>query len=397
MKFSGGAIAWGFNRFVKSFGNIFSLAASLFTPVKKGVVMCWAHNFKQYGCNPRALTEYILENNSGYEVYWVFRHKIDIAGIDKRIKCVRFRSLAYYKLVNKAEFLITNSRTDPYHIYWHKRQGQKYIMTWHGGVALKKVEKDVEDKLGYSYVVKAKRDSKVCDLMLSGAKTQTQLLKDKFWYKGEILEKGTPRCDIFFKSDRHKEIKSHITRMYNIPETAKIILYAPTFRRSKSIEPYRIDWNQTVEALKKFYSCDQVRILLRLHPNLLKKVDTTPLINSSSVIDATRYHDMQELMCISDMLITDYSSSMFDFTLLERPCLLYATDLEQYDRGYYFSFTKLPFPLARTQKELISCIESFDIEKYQNDVQEFNRNEIGMFESGVAGKSLVEWMKRHSI
>ena len=333
MKDLGPAIVWGLNRIGKVFGNIFSLIIRCFTKIHKGRMMCWAYTFKQYSCNPRYLTEYLLENNTEFEIFWVFRGNVDTSGVDKRIKCVRYKSLQYYILVNTAEFFITNARTDPYRIYWHKRKGQKYLMLWHGGVALKRIEKDAEAQLSYSYLKKAKIDSKVCDLMVSGCRFQTSLLKEKFWYNGEILERGIPRNDVFFNKARHPEMKERICHKYGISPDSRIVLYAPTFRRDKSIEPYRIDWSRVVPELRKIYDTDKISILLRLHPNLIGKADASSLINDESVIDVTRYHDMQELLCVSDLLITDYSSSMFDITMLKKPCMLYATDIEKYNRG----------------------------------------------------------------
>lgn len=397
MKNLGPAIAWGLNRFVKVFGNLFSLACGSFTQVKKGRVMCWAYNFKQYSCNPRYLTEYLLKNNPEFEIYWVFRKKVDISGIDSRIKCIRFRSLEYYKLVNSAEFFITNSRTDPYRIYWHKRPGQKYLMLWHGGVALKKIEKDAEEKLGYSYVQKSKIDSKVCDLMTSSCRYQTDLMENKFWYSGEILKKGIPRNDIFFDMEQRASLNAKVRKLYSISSGDKIVMYAPTFRRGNDLSPYSINWDKVIPELEKVFGGVQVRVLVRLHPNLIGKVDTSGLVAYEKVTDATLYHDMQELLCVSDMLITDYSSAMFDFAMLERPCLLYATDIEKYDRGYYFRFDELPFPLARTQEELLSNLASFDRSEYDNRVTTFFDTNIGIYDDGHASEAIAEWMISRSI
>lgn len=395
MKDLGPAIVWGLNRIGKSFGNFFSLIIRCFTKVHEGRVMCWAYSFKQYSCNPRYLTEFLLENNPEFEIFWVFRGNVDTSGIDSRIRCVRYRSLQYYLLVNTAEFFITNARTDSYRIYWNKRPGQKYIMLWHGGVALKKIEKDAEGQLSYSYLKKAKRDSKICDLMVSGCRFQTYLLKEKFWYSGEILEKGIPRNDVFFDKPRHAQMKEEICLKYGISPQSRIILYAPTFRTNKSIEPYRINWSNVVAELRKAFGTEEVRVLLRLHPNLIGKADTSSLINDSSVTDVTRYHDMQELLCISDMLITDYSSSMFDITMLKKPCLLYATDIEKYDRGYYFDFSELPFPLARNEEELIRSIRTFDGAAYEKAVAMFFDKHIGLCEDGNASRAIAGWLTRH--
>ena len=395
MKNLGPAIVWGINRMAKVFGNIFTLIIGCFTKVQKGRIMCWAYSFKQYSCNPRYLTEYKNENNPEFEIFWVFRGDIDTSGIDRRIRCVRYKSLEYYKLVNTAEFFITNARTDPYRIYWHKRPGQKYLMLWHGGVALKRIEKDAESQLSYSYLKKAKIDSKVCDLMISGCRFQTSLLKEKFWYDGEILERGIPRNDVFFKKESHVGMKERICRKYGISTESRLVLYAPTFRRDKSIEPYRINWSRIIPELTRIYSGEEVTVLLRLHPNLIGKADTSSLINDKAVIDVTRYHDMQELLCVADMLITDYSSSMFDITMLKKPCLLYATDIEKYDRGYYFSFTELPFPLARNEEQLIENMQHFDKETYAGNVDRFFDRHIGLCEDGNASKAIADWLTRH--
>lgn len=397
IKKTGSAIGWRINRCLMTFGNLFSIIIRCFTKVQKGRVIFWAYTFKQYSCNPRYLSEYLIENNKEFEIYWVFRKKVDISGIDKRVKCVRYLSLKYFLLVNTAEFLITNARTDPYRMYWTKRPDQKYLMLWHGGVALKRIEKDAEDKLRYSYLKKAKIDSKVCDLMISGCKFQTRLIKESFWYSGEILEKGIPRCDIFFDRKRHEEFDRCVRESYSIPAENKIVMYAPTFRADHSIDPYKISWSKVIPELEKVFGNTGVTVLVRLHPNLIGKVDTSSLTGYDNVQDATLYHDMQELLCVSDMLITDYSSSMFDMGMLKRPCILYATDIEKYNRGYYFKFDELPFPLARNESELLAAISSFNHEGYSKCLQEFFDKHIGMVEEGTSSKALSGWMTAHSL
>ena len=397
MKNIGKSIAWGLKIISRTPRNLLSSLIRLNNPVKKGRVVCWSYNFKQYSCNPKALTEFLLENNPEFEIIWVFRNRIDTSKIDKRIKCVKYRSLEYLRAINTAEFLITNCRTHPYDISWSKRPGQKYLMLWHGGMALKKIEKDVEEKLGYQYPKKAKADSKACDLMISGCGFHSTLAKEKFWYSGEVLEKGTPRNDLFFDYSKHNAIKEQVCRAFDIDKNDKIVLYAPTFRKPATIEPYRIDWTKVITELKHALKSENITVLLRLHPNLIGKFDTSSLINSPEVKDATMYHDMQELLCASDMLITDYSSSMFDMTLLGRPCMLYAVDADKYDRGYYFELTQLPYPLARSQEELIHHLHEFDAEKYKSDCFAFDQEHIKSIECGEGSKSIAQWMKEHSI
>ena len=88
---------------------------------------------------------------------------------------------------------------------------------------------------------------------------------------------------------------------------------------------------------------------------------------------------------------------MFDFGMLMRPCLLYATDAEQYDRGYYFDFESLPFPLAHNEQELIDAIRTFDAKRYVDNLQTFFDEKVGLIEKGDACKMLVHWMRQHQI
>ena len=192
-------------------------------------------------------------------------------------------------------------------------------------------------------------------------------------------------------------MREQIFAKYSLSHDSTIVLYAPTFRRSGSIEPYRIDWGEVIPRLEQMLGSRNVVVLLRLHPNLIGKVDTSTLINHPSVVDVTLYHDMQELLCASNMLITDYSSSMFDYAMLRRPTILYATDVEQYDRGYYYDFGELPFPLARNLDELNSLIDGFDMPSYQRRLQAFLDERLGVVERGVASEQLAGWMAQHSI
>ncbi len=396
----GSALSWGLKRINKSFRNLLSFFIRLFCPVKKGRVVCWSFNFKQYSCNPRYLSEYLQEYfPEDYDIYWIVRNGVNIEQLDRRIKFVRFRSWRYHILVNTAEFLITNSRTDPYDIFWSKRPNQKYLMLWHGGVALKKVELDAGKKLGYGYRHKAKVDSKIADLMISGNRNQTELTRSSFAYKGEILEHGYPRNDILFKPELHVEIKRKLCKAYSIPFKNKIVLYAPTFRRDFSIEAYRINWRRLFPYFIAFFKDENVSIFLRLHPNLIGKVNIKSLINYEEVVDVTLYPDMQELLSISDILITDYSSSMFDFPMQGKPCFLYAPDIEKYDRdrGTYFDIRTLPFPLAENEEELIKIIGNFNPDTYKQDLDKFYKKTIGLFEKGEASKNIAKWMKEHSM
>lgn len=390
-------LGFGFKKTTKSPLNAIGWLFRCNSNVVPGRVVFWAYNFKQYGCNPRSLSDYLLNHYPDMEIYWVFRKGIGTSQVDARIHTIRFRTMEYLKVMATAEFVITNTRTEPYFIYWHKRPGQKYIQLWHGAIALKRIEKDVEDKLSYEYIHRAKKDSETADLMISGCTMQTNLLRSAFWYDGEILEHGIPRNDIFFRQEGRSEFRKRVAEFFGIGGEDSIVLYAPTFRVGRNIEPCRINWDRVIPELRKMMGKGNVTVIVRMHPNLIGRVDTASLVAFDNVVDGTRYHDMQELLCAADMLITDYSSSMFDFAMQRRPCVLYATDIDDYDRGFYMDIRTLPFPLAQNEDELLTKIGQFDRESYYSRLDEFFASVVGLSESGHASESIAQWMWDHRI
>ena len=101
--------------------------------------------------------------------------------------------------------------------------------------------------------------------MISGCHFRTKIMKNSFWYDGDILEKGTPRNDVLFTANS-KEIRNRIFGKYKIPNNVKILLYAPTFRRDYGLSCYKLEWNDTFSILEKKFG-GTFYVLLRLHPN----------------------------------------------------------------------------------------------------------------------------------
>ena len=102
--------------------------------------------------------------------------------------------------------------------------------------------------------------------------------------------------------------------------------------------------------------------------------------------------EQQPLLASSDALITDYSSAEMDFSLTKRPVFQLCKDRADYDRGFYINPESLPFPYAETDDQLVSNILNFDNEKYQSELEQFNREVIGLNETGHASEAVVEWM-----
>ena len=366
--------------------KIICISIRLF-PIKKNKIIFWNTDFKKYGCNPKYLTEYLLQQQEKYEIIWVFSHKNNI-NIPSNVKKINFYSLRYLYELHTSKIIITNSRIRK-DFYFFKRKSQIYIQTWHSSLRLKKIEKDAESTLNKDYIKDAKIDSKKCDYLISASKKSTEIFRNAFWYNGEILETGTPRGD--FLINNSEAIKSKIKKSMKISEEKRILLYAPTFRNNEKKDTYSFDFDKIIQTLQKKYKKEWV-IFYRLHPNIIKK----DCIIHKSVYDVSSYNDMQELIISSDILVTDYSSTMFDAALIKKPCFLLVRDLEEYlknERKFYFNITELPFEIAKSSKELEEKFEQFNFKEYKEKCLKFLEN-IKMYEDGNANFRIYQLIKK---
>jgi CDP-glycerol glycerophosphotransferase len=317
-----------------------------------------------------------------FDVVWAFNNPETKKQLTS-FRQVRIISLRYFYELCTAKVVITNFRTTDLFV---KRKSQYYIQTWHSSLRLKQIEKDAEHVLPPGYVQMAKKDSMKCDLLLSGCKYSTDIFKRSFWYDGEIFEHGTPRNDVLFQNNHSQRDK--VMKALNISRESKVLLYAPTFRNNENLDIYNLDWGLITEKLRERFGNEWV-ILVKLHPHLISKSDQ--LIFGGNVIDVTSYDDMQELLHTADVLISDYSSLMFDYSISHRPCFLYVPDVEEYtgqDRKLYFNLKELPFITAVNHDELLKKIGQFDHDVYKRNLNEFLTS-IGSFEEGKAAEHVA--------
>lgn len=341
-------------------------------PLKKNKVILWADDFKSFGCSPKYIA-LELASRGGWDVVWALDREKQPPQVPG-IRFVPHFSMDYLKEIATAKFIICNHRTGADH-FFHKRRGQIYIQTWHSSLRLKCIEGDVPD-LPASYVENAKEDSAKIDLLLSGCGFSSDIFRRAFWYDGEILEKGTPRCDGFFRDAA--AVKEKVFGFYGIDKGKKLALYAPTFRKDKGYD-YGLDFGALGDSLGEDWVAG-----CRLHPNL--NGQTLP-----GAIPMSDYPDMQELLMACDLLITDYSSSMFDMAVAGKQCALYVPDLEDYmarERGLYFDIEALPFPVAKDMERLCAL----DFAGYGEKLEGFLAK-IRSFEDGNGAKHVVEWME----
>lgn len=343
---------------------------------------------KFYACNPKYISEYMEKNTEGYELIWGFINPQEHEDLSSRgIKVLKYNSWKFIKMCMTAKYIVTNTH-DLTHIPFSKNQ--IVINTWHGGGGYKKVgnQKNVQN-LADKFRNEVFNRTPYVYLSSCEMFTKTNI-RESFNHRGTVLNTGMPRNDILIRQNR-EDIKEKVFEKYHIPRENKIILYAPTFRAERDASDYEFDPQKVKEALNKKFG-GEWSILIRMHYYVTQQLKQRDKV----YIDASEYEDMQELLYASEVLITDYSSSMWDFSQMFKPCFLYATDLNRYDveRGFYTNVYTWPFPMAQNNDELVNNIENFDKKTYVEEVKK--HHEIyGSFENGTACETVFEYIKMH--
>lgn len=368
-----------------------SIFFSFVLPIKNKRIVLWSTEGNNYSCNPRAMAEYLQAHPElGFDVYFAF--KKGRVSKECKLRSLIIGSLDYLIKINTSEFLFTNHRTtSPRSFFWRKRMKQKYIMSWHGSMPLKMIEKDTINTLGVKYEKVAKKDSIRCNLMLSDNEWFSETIRRAFWYDGPIFETGIPRNDVFYNVEKRNAAIAKVYTNYNISSECSIVLYAPTFRTNHSLDAYVKDWDDCLEAFEKMLG-KEIVLLTRLHPGMIG--DKTFVIKSNQfrIIDATLYDEMQELLVTADILVTDFSSTMFEFSLLKKPCFLVASDLYSYDRNLYFPLDKLPYKKYSDIYELAKELPKISINEYIKEQSSFVNKVFSPIYDPNTSEKLTNWL-----
>ena len=384
------------NHIKRLFWFLLAMVVRAVCKVNKRKIFFWSYLATKYACNPRAITEYILDvAPNDYDIYWAFEKNVDTSSLHPRIQIVRRYSLSYLYALYTSKFVIYNMTNNIFDSMFVKKRNQKYIMTWHGDVAIKCIMNDAP-----SSSRKARRnaswDSVMCDLMLSSNKRFTGLIRTAFGYRGEILERCAPRNDIFYNRKKILTVYKKIRQSMGFASDTKIVFYAPTFRdNSVTLEPFCLDWDFIVPCFERMLG-GKVEVLIRLHPNIANKIEHMQMIvNRPYIHDVSQANDITEYLLAADAMISDYSSAMFDFSHLRKPCFMYVTDRKEYGhrRGFYLNLEQFPFPIAENKEELKNNIEHFNIRDYEKCLDAFDTEILGREEDGRSCERLLEWMR----
>ena len=387
-------------------------------PRKKGLVVFDSFMGKSYSGSVRAVYEWMRDHKreKPYAPVWVFTREALRKGLDEMpdSRIVTYGTISYYILMSRASVWVFDTRHEGYLV---KKKNRHYIQTWHG-TPLKKLGADIETfsmkaekphergtvktaesaaadrgavKALEKYRKKVAAESAKWDVLLSASPFTTEVFRRCFSYDGEILECGYPRNDVLFK----KPATSDATGK-------KTLLYAPTWRddvHSGEGWWYGYTPNLDIEALEKALG-NEWKLVVKLHYLVKCDPDVFPAgcIERGFLRVADSTEDIAGLFAEADALITDYSSVMFDYALLDRPMFFYTYDLKRYRdelRGWYFDFEKeAPGPLSKDTEGLIKDIKALsendpETLRWQKKRRAFRERYAG-FEDGHASERTAE-------
>ncbi|MGK4581219.1 bifunctional glycosyltransferase/CDP-glycerol:glycerophosphate glycerophosphotransferase [Kitasatospora sp. HPMI-4] len=311
----------------------------------------------QYGGSPRAVHEELVRRGTGLRHLWATDDRQ--ADLPRTAESVRQWSTEWFEALATARYVVTNTHLPE---FFERRPGQVVLQTWHG-TPLKRIGHDFE-KVWFTdaqYLRHLEHEVPQWSLLVAANRWSAPVLRRAFRYQGEILESGYPHNDLLFASDREKTAE-RVRERLGLPEGKKVVLYAPTFRedRRRPQDGYQLDLRLDLAAAQAALGEDQV-LLVRSHEVMCGQI---PGAGNGYLWDVGTYPDTAELLLIADVLVTDYSSVMFDFANTGRPMLFFTHDLAHYRdnlRGFTFDFeTEAPGPLLTTSDRLIEALAKVD-------------------------------------
>ncbi|MCD5003736.1 CDP-glycerol glycerophosphotransferase family protein, partial [Enterococcus saccharolyticus] len=337
--------------------------------IKKDTVVFESFNGKVPCDNPLAIyLEYIqLHPEKQNKCYWSIKKEFvnETKKQYPELQIIKRFSLKWMLLLPRANFWVFNSRLP---IWLKKNKKTIYVQTWHG-TPLKKLGLDIENVSisnidSQSYKSEFVREAQRWDYLIAQNSYSADIFRQAFAFKNEILEIGYPRNDKLVNLKNNVRNINFLRKKYfkQKPLEGKVILYAPTWRDDffirKGVYKFNLPFNLE-DTLSYLGELDKIII----RPHYLVK-DSINIDGYEDRVIIASDADINELYLISDLLITDYSSVMFDYAILEKPMLFFAYDYDYYKdklRGFYFEYDNVPGPIVKDKDEFYNKIKEFKI------------------------------------
>jgi CDP-glycerol glycerophosphotransferase len=353
-------------------------------PLKEGILF-ESFEGKIIGDNPYAIFKELISRKPTSTFHFTIN---SASQVPQGAIPVKHGSIGWIRALATTRVLVNNSN---FPWYFRKRSGQLYIQTWHG-TPLKRLGRDISKSTpSVSHLKLLDREALFWDFLISPSPYCTEIFSRSFGFTGKVLEVGYPRNDLLVNNAEQRE---SIRLALGITDPRqKVALYAPTWRDSKrtatgSWKP--INFLNGKAGLR-------TTILFRGHTNT--HLAHRPM-HSDGIIDVTTYGNVAELYLAADVLITDYSSSMFDFSVTGKPMIFLAPDIDDYKsmRGFYFDFEQMaPGPILRNAQKITDVLENIDNlkaqyqDKYLAWQAKFNSLEDGKASQRVVDAALCEF------
>lgn len=350
---------------------------------------------KSYSCNPKYLYESMMDDHrfSDYSFVWCFVHpdEVDVKGCNRTKIIKKGNHVLFFYYILTSKIIVYNCGGFS---FVPIRKKQFLLETWHGGGTFKRVNLTVANKSESSKkgIRMASNDVKAfigtCEV------NDKMFIREGMGYTGEIIKSGFPRNDILFIDDN--DFRQNIKKKLGLDKNVHYVLYAPTF---KGHEHNAVNLNSNVESISPNLVVTALqhsfggewKFVTRGHQYVGE------LSIKSADDDWSPYPDMQELLVAADVLITDYSSSIWDFALTGKPCFLYVPDLEEYakdERGFLRPIDTWPGITALNNNELVERIINFNKKAYVDKVSEY-LTKCGSYETGEACGIVKDYLYEH--
>ncbi len=344
-----------------------------------------------YADSPRALSERLGEADSQLRRRWVTSGESQFPA---DVTTVRRHSAAYFRTLLTTDLLVANDIVSKHLV---KGPGVRYLQTWHG-TPLKLIGHDERAHTytgAQEHLKRMERDVAKWDYLLSPSQACSEMFRTAFRYDGEIWETGYPRNDLL-RSPRSAARREEVRRGLGIAPGAIAVLHAPTWRDDDKNDEGRFRQSVTLDPVLMAAALpDDARLLLRLHRNVKERPADD---GSRFVLDVSDHPEIADLYLAADVLVSDYSSAVYDFAVTGKPIILFAPDLERYRdsvRGLYFDYEDwAPGPVTTTQEQLAAALSGLQDHgpewgpRYSAFVQRFCPHEDGLAGQRVAERLL---------